>query len=214
MLMVKTAHARRAGYKKPAGLIPRILLVLHVLLLPMLMQGSAQAQNGYPVYNDTRVNDFANLLSPPEVAELRELFGRLKEQQGIEAVVVTIQAMGDYPVGAQTIESFATGLFNTWGVGDRMKNNGVMILVAVKDRKVRIELGSGYDQSLEQTMADVIQTRIIPCFKQNDYPGGILNGAKAVAEALGLPTPTPQTPARATARQSGNRQGARAEPDP
>lgn len=207
--MARTGQARPSGSDRLATFSQGCLFIFCALVFLSARPGGAYAQNGYPPHTDLRVNDFANILSPGDVGELRGLFDTIKRQKDIEAVVVTIQSIRDYPVGAQTIESFATGLFNTWGVGVRGKNNGVMILVAVRDRKVRIELGSGYGRDLDQSMAEIIQNTIVPCFRRNDYRAGILDGAKAVLESLGATAGA----AGQAAPQSGNQPVANA-PDP
>lgn len=79
-------------------------------------------------------------------------YSKTWKKTGIEAVVVTINSIGDYQTGDATIEAFATNLFNTWGIGHKKENNGVLILVAVKDRKARIELGKGYGREYDSAM--------------------------------------------------------------
>lgn len=161
---------------------------LGCLLLGVLIPANvARAAGGYPDYGNTRVNDFAHLLAPADVAQLRDLGDELRRSRGIEAVVVTIGSTHDYPAGgSQSFEQFATGLFNSWGIGDRNRNDGVLILVAVRDRKVRVELGSGYPREMDARMAHLIQTDFLPAFKRGDYRGGILQGTKAVYTEAGV----------------------------
>ena len=167
---------------KPAR---RVLPVLGALLLVMTAGGPAtHAQGGYPEPVDLYVNDFAGLLTPEHASAIRSMFSDLKAEAGIEAVVVTIGSIKDYPTGDATLESFATNLFNTWGVGDKAKNNGVMILVAVKDRKVRIEVGTGYESTLNAAMQAVIDEHMLPAFRRSDYSRGIYDGALAVIREL------------------------------
>ena len=167
---------------KPAR---RVILFVGVLLLVMAAGGPATyAQGGYPEPVDPYVNDFARLLTPEHASAIRSLFSDLKRDTGIEAVVVTIGSIHDYPTGDATIESFATNLFNTWGVGDKAKNNGVMILVAVNDRKVRIEVGAGYESTLNAAMQEVIDEHMLPAFRRDDYSRGIYDGARAVIHEL------------------------------
>ena len=167
---------------KPAR---RLLCVVGAWLLVMAAGGPVtRAQGGYPEPVDLYVNDFARLLTPEHAAAIRSLFSDLKRDSGIEAVAVTIGSIGDYPTGDATIESFATHLFNTWGVGDRAKNNGVLILVAVNDRQVRIEVGSGYGTGLNAAMQEVIDEHMLPAFRRDEYSRGIYDGARAVVHEL------------------------------
>ncbi len=186
-----------------------VLSVVGVLLLVIAAGGPAtHAQGGYPEPVDLYVNDFAGLLTPEHASAIRSLFADLRSDTGIEAVVVTIGSIHDYPTGDATLESFATNLFNTWGVGDKAKNNGVMILVAVRDREVRIEVGTGYESTLNAAMQAAIDEHMLPAFRRNDYSRGIYDGARAVVHELtgqwpgelaATAAPPPTRPVAATA---------------
>src|SRR5262245_21990609 len=115
---------------------------------------------------------------------MRTELAELRDDAGVQAVVVTIRSIHGYGTGDQTIESFATNLFNKWGIGDRKRNDGVLILVAVKDRKVRIELGSGYGESYNEQMQSVISQQMLPHFRRKKYSLGILEGTNSVVQML------------------------------
>ncbi len=144
----------------------------------------ARGTSAYPQPHDDYVNDYAGLLTERHAAQIRKRFGKLERKRGIEAVVVTINSIKDYPTGDATIESFATNLFNTWGIGNREKNDGVLILVAVNDRECRIELGAGYGTLYDSAMKSVIDKKMIPCFKKGDYSAGIYKGSCAAIGKL------------------------------
>lgn len=127
------------------------------------------------------VNDFARLLSAEEVAEVRSSFESLRQRRGIEATVVTIDSISDYPGYGRSVPGFATALFNDWGVGNAERSDGVMLLVAREQREVRIELGAGHASEANAHMARIIEREIVPRFKQNDFGGGIVRGARALA---------------------------------
>ena len=99
--------------------------------------------------------------------------------------VVTINSMRDYPGGGNTIEEFATGLFNKYGIGNLPDNNGVLLLVSREDRKARIELGAGYGHSRDADAARIMNRVIIPNFKKGNFTRGIRAGAKEIAEEFG-----------------------------
>lgn len=147
-----------------------------LLALPVFAQS-------YPDYAELYVNDYANLLSPAQEKDIREDLTELRTKRGIEFTVVTIDMMFDYG-HTGSIESFATGLFNYWGVGDASRNDGVMMLISRFDRKMRIEVGSGYGTSLNAPMKRIIDNTITPHFKADDYPGGIRRGVDAVIYEL------------------------------
>lgn len=150
------------------------ILFSHFSALP------SQAQSGYPTASDPYLNDYAQLMRPEDAANIRQSLAELEVTHGIEAVVVTINSIQDYGTGDSTIESFATNLFNTWGIGDAEENNGILTLVAISDRNVRIEVGAGYGTSLDSAMKTVIDEYMVPRFKQDDYSGGILQGTEAI----------------------------------
>jgi uncharacterized protein len=158
---------------------PRISLTM-AILLKALIGFAAQAQTGYPKAKDLYVNDFARLLTAKDKGSIRTSLVKLRDDAGVHAVVVTIQTVHGYRTGDQTIESFATNLFNNWGIGDRQRSDGVLILVAAKDRKVRIELGSGYGKSSNTQMQGVIDQQMLPHFKKKNYSVGVLEGTNSV----------------------------------
>lgn len=139
---------------------------------------------GYPEHYNDYVNDFADVINAPDVEAITQMFKNLEDQTGIEAVVVTTDTYREYNTGDDTFEDFATGLFNDWGIGHKKENNGVLILVSVKDRKCRIELGKGYGSLYDSAMKTVIDTNMLPHFKADGYSRGIFEGCRAVVEKI------------------------------
>lgn len=156
------------------------VLLFSAILAPLAPL--AQAAD-YPDYNEIYVNDFAGLLSEQEADGIRSKLKELRAQHGIEFTVVTIHQMWDYGHTGE-IEPFATGLFNAWGVGDAERNDGIMMLVARDDRKMRIEVGSGYGDSKNAPMQRIIDEEILPEFRQDRYAEGIRRGTDAVIRDL------------------------------
>lgn len=105
---------------------------------------AAQAQASYPPRQDAAINDFAGVLGAGERAAVMQARQALLDARGAELVVATIGSVEEYDQSDRSFEAFATGLFNSWGIGDSQRNDGVLLLVAVRDRRVRIELGSGF----------------------------------------------------------------------
>ena len=141
-------------------------------------------QTGYPTSTNKYVNDFAKVIEAADAERLKNTLESLETQTGIQLCVVAINSMRDYQGTESTIEKFATNLFNTWGIGKKDKNNGVLLLVAVKDRKVRIALGSGYPSDYNGRMATVIKNDLIPFFKHDQYSRGIYEGSIAIIKTL------------------------------
>ncbi len=126
------------------------------------------------------VHDFANLLSAEQRASLEELAQAVERQTTAELAVVTVSSLR-----GQTVESYAHELFNEWGIGQKGVNNGVLLLVAPTERRMRIEVGYGLEPLLTDALCGTIRdSAIIPRFKANDYAGGIVAGAQRLAAVL------------------------------
>ncbi|MBZ0288433.1 MAG: TPM domain-containing protein [Anaerolineae bacterium] len=139
---------------------------------------------GYPARQGTYINDYAHLLPPDVSASIQAMLAELQRTSDIEMSVVTINSISEYGTGDPTIESFATRLFNRWGLGNALTDKGVLFLVAVKDRKVRIELGDGYDSSYNKKAQDVLNEFVLPAFKNGDFVRGIDKGVKGTIHAV------------------------------
>jgi uncharacterized protein len=146
----------------------------------------------------SEVNDFAAVLGPGDEAAIRDRLADLRAGAGIEAVVVTVGSIREYRTGDASIESFATHLFNAWGIGDRRRNDGILVLVAVADRAVRIEVGSGYGRGLDAKMKAIIDRVMVPRFKRDDLGGAVRAGVEAIHAAL-AGTRAPEAAASPTA---------------
>jgi len=156
----------------------RAALAGFFVLYLMFSTFSVHGQGDYPSRNDPYINDYAKVIKSDDTKQITELLTDLKNAEDIDMVVLTINSIHDYQTGDSTIESFATNLFNTWGIGNSSTNKGVLILVAIQDRTVRIELGSGYGNQYNAAMQNVIDKRIIPSFKESQYSRGILLGVQ------------------------------------
>jgi uncharacterized membrane protein YgcG len=85
----------------------------------------------------------------------------------------------------QSLEDYSLTVLRQWGIGDQEKNNGVLLLVAVQDRKSRIEVGYGLEGALPDGLTGRIQDQyMLPYFRSNDYDKGILNGYSALLQTV------------------------------
>lgn len=142
---------------------------------------SGRSYTPYPEPDIGYVTDCAGLLTAKQKDDLNAYCYTTEKNTGVEVVVVTIRSIQDYPGTANgSIESFATGLFDTYGIGNLPKNDGVLLLVAQADRKVRIELGKYYGRSRDSDADKIIQKVILPRFRKDDYAGGIEQGTEAI----------------------------------
>ncbi|MBP7998774.1 MAG: TPM domain-containing protein [Chloroflexi bacterium] len=157
---------------------------LLVGLLSVFILPTAQAQGGYPVYEDLYVNDLADVIDPEHETAIRDLLIQVYDEQAVEVTVLTIRSISDYDTGDETIESFATNLFNTWGIGDAQRNDGILLLVAIVDRELRIELGAGYGAADEDGLGGIIDRVMVPRFRTESYSLGIYEGTEAIVTRL------------------------------
>lgn len=127
------------------------------------------------------MTDAAEILTAEEEERIEQWLWQTESRTKVELIVVILESIKDYP-GTEngSIEAFATALFNTYGIGNRPKNDGVLLLVAVRDRKARIELGAYYGHTRDADAERIMQRAIIPRFKKGDYPGGINAGVRAL----------------------------------
>ena len=135
----------------------------------------------FPAPDSGYVTDLADLLSSNEEERIERLLWQTESQTKVEIAVVTINSMADYPgVHAKSIEEFARQLFDTYGIGNKPANNGVLLLVAARDRKVRIELGAGYGHARDTDANAIVSRNILPAFRSGDYARGISAGVDAI----------------------------------
>jgi uncharacterized protein len=127
-----------------------------------------------------RVVDQAGVMTPDSRAALETKLKDLEDKSGIQLVVATVKSLqgGD-------IETYANQLFRSWKLGQAQKNNGVLLLVAPAEHKVRIEVGYGLEGTLTDALSSVIiSSAIVPRFKANDYSGGIERGVDGIISVL------------------------------
>lgn len=158
----------------------KITAVLAVLVSLLFLMGATSAPGGLRPTSQFYINDFAGVLSQSVQEEIFDLGRGLDERSGAQAVVVTVDSLD----GADLF-TFSHSLAEAWGIGDEKEDTGVLILVAVKDHKMRIEVGYGLEGGLtDMYTKDVIDDYMTPYFKKDDYSSGVLNGYKAVVSKI------------------------------
>ena len=100
--------------------------------------------------------------------------------------VVTLHSQTPFAPN-MSMEAFATGLFNHWGVGNAQRNDGIMVLVLPNDRAMRIELGAGYGQDWNGHAARIVQRDFLPAFRQDAYTRGIMIGSASTIQEIAIP---------------------------
>lgn len=126
------------------------------------------------------VTDEAGLLTPPAAARLEARLERLHADLDVEIAVVTVET-----VDAPTPKEFATALFDHWGVGDRDANNGLLVLVVTRERRMEMETGYGLEGVLPDGWLGSMQAaEMVPAFRAGDYARGLEDGLAAIDERL------------------------------
>ncbi|WP_423607279.1 TPM domain-containing protein [Sphingomonas sp. MS122] len=150
-------------------------------MLGVLAGTAAQAQT-FPKLTG-RVVDAANLLSPDQTAQLTAMSDATEKATGRQLVVATVPDLQGYP-----IEDFGYKLGREWKIGQSEADNGIILLIAPKERRVRIEVGYGLEPIMTDALSGmIIRDTILPRFRANDMGGGIVAGATAINEQLKLP---------------------------
>ena len=127
------------------------------------------------------ISDFSGILTPEQKVTLTLLVKQHEIETTTEIAVVILDSIKPHT----DINTYATALFNTWGIGKVGKNNGVLFLIALKDRKLRIEVGLGLENRITNKIAgSIINEQMIPEFKKSQPYQGILNGVEATLGVL------------------------------
>ncbi|HKW53184.1 MAG TPA: TPM domain-containing protein [Stellaceae bacterium] len=149
-------------------------------VLVLLLAAAAAAEPVYPALTG-RVVDDAGILSANTRSRLDASLAEHEQKTGQQLVVVTLGSLQGY-----TIEDFGYQLGRRWGIGQKGRDNGALLIVAPKERKVRIEVGYG----LEGTLTDaesriIIEQVILPQFRRGDLDAGVSDGVAAILRVLG-----------------------------
>jgi uncharacterized protein len=153
-----------------------ILIAVAALFLQV---AGANADPKFPPLTG-RIVDDAHLLSPAGKAEIESDLKALEAKSSDQVVVYTANSLQGYP-----IEDFGYQLGRAWGIGQKGTNNGVILIVAPNERKVRIEVGRGLEPQLTDLLSSlIIRNRILPAFKRGDYGAGIKEGVRDIRDVL------------------------------
>ncbi len=168
----QAASSGRIGSKQMKKLL--FILLILTSYLPAISQDVLKKPNPPKL-----VTDAAGVLSAEQLQILEQKLVALDDSSSNQIAVVLIKTLGDYG-----IEEYAVKLFREWGIGNKGTNNGVLILAAIDDRKVRIEVGYGLEGAIPDVIASsIIRNEIGPSFKEQNYYRGIDNAINALSKA-------------------------------
>jgi uncharacterized protein len=159
-----------------------IALITATVVAPMAMLGMPVEQIPDPRQTKGNwVSDVANILRPETEKKLNILINHLHSVNGSEMAVVSVPESKP----AASPKELATTLFNRWGIGQKGKDNGILLLISVADRRVEIETGYGLEAILpDAKVGELIDQRIKPKFKAGDFDAGTLSASEAIVQLL------------------------------
>jgi uncharacterized protein len=144
----------------------------YILLFSFLLVGCLAFAQEFPEKSNTLVTDYTNTLTAEEKQSLENKLVAFNDSTSTQIAVVIIKSVGEYD-----IDEYGARLGNKWGIGQAGKNNGVLILVALGDRKLTIQTGYGVEGALPDVVAYQIRENYInPRFREGDYYGGLNAG--------------------------------------
>jgi uncharacterized protein len=146
-----------------------------LLALPLLLHAEPVAQLRPTDY----VNDYAHVLDPGTIAQLDDICQQIEQKAHAQIAVVTINSLD-----GSDIESYAVDLFKKWGIGSKASDHGVLILLAVQDRKYRIEVGYGLEPILPDGKVGGFGREAVPLLKLGNYRGALLLMTSRVADVI------------------------------
>jgi uncharacterized protein len=145
----------------------------------------------------SRINDYAGVMSQEQAQSLESQLAQFEQDTGHQVAVLTIPTLD-----GEDIEGFSIRVAENWKIGKKGFDNGVILVVAIKDRKLRLEVGYGLEGVLPDAIANrIISDYIVPHFRSQDYAGGIIAGIDAVLKVI-KKEPLPES-----ARKKGGNQG-------
>lgn len=156
-----------------------LAIIAWTLSLVVALAGEIVAQEVKVPKLFRRVTDFTNTLSAAEVDELERSLARFEDTTSNQIAVVMISTLG-----GESIEDFALRTAELNGIGQKKRDNGVLLLIAKDDRQMRIEVGYGLEGVLPDGLCgQIIRREITPHFREADYAGGIRAGVEAIMRA-------------------------------
>lgn len=193
----------QAGAQRNTIWAPAFAGVTMVLALFVLLFAFPAAAQTFPKLTG-RVVDGANLLTASQIVDISSKSEALEAATGRQFVVATVPSLEGRP-----IEDYGYRLGRAWGIGDEKRDDGVILLVAPNERKVRIETGYGARVFLTDAISSVIiRNAILPEFRKDppDYGAGIVAGADAIVKQMSLPPGQAQANAARAAQAETQRQ--------
>jgi uncharacterized protein len=133
------------------------------------------------------LSDFADVLDPAAEGRIAGMLAAVRAETGVHMVIVTLPAIEGYGGQGMRLDAYAKALFNAWGIGDKERNDGILMLVVSDAREVRIALGAGYDAVYDGRAARVLSTAVLPELREGRMEQGLAAGITSSRERLIAP---------------------------
>lgn len=154
----------------------KTLLCLCATIFILLAAGMALAADKYPSPRGTAVNDFANVVDQENAAKMESLAQEILQKTGAAVVVATVTEIGP----TEEISLYVNGLYKAWGIGKKGEDRGVLIFLAVKERKIRIETGYGVEGVLtDGVIGEILDKYVVPQLKAGETGKALYNAMLA-----------------------------------
>lgn len=151
-----------------------------LFLLLVSIQFNVSAQLAIPELWGTRVHDEAKVLSAPFISQLEQILKTHEDSTSNQIAVLIVPSLED-----EVMEDYTLRVAEKWKLGQAKTDNGVLLFIAINDRKARIEVGEGLEGPLPDAIANqIIRNELAPYFRQDNYEGGVLASVNAITKAI------------------------------
>jgi uncharacterized protein len=124
--------------------------------------------------------DAGSMLTDGDAITVNNVTSQLLSERAIPLIIVTVPSLASYGATGNEIEQYARALFDRWGIGSPDRNYGILMLVSRGDRKARIELGHSWSSTYNAQSAEIMNSIMVPEFRNGNYSAGIAAGVKAL----------------------------------
>lgn len=160
----------------------RTTLLFGSLALESLL-GVGYAAYTIPSAGEPSIYDLAQVIQPDRLTDLQNIIQHVEKQTGVEMAVVTLPSLKNQRVNLSQVEPFASELFNQWGVGHKLTNNGLLVLVSMKEGVLRFELGSDFTADDLAPFVEKYDRAIRPLLEQKKYSDGVFAAAMVASQS-------------------------------
>lgn len=150
------------------------------MLIFLTLWVSVSAQPDVPEHAGVWVHDEARVLSSAAKGQLEAILKTERDSTSNQIAVLIVPSLNGQP-----LEEYALKVAETWGIGKKSKDNGVLLLIAIQERQVRVEVGLGLEGVLTDAMSRrITRNEIVPAFRQGNYDGGVIAGVQSVIQVI------------------------------